>query len=120
MVTEFGKILKSIRLRNGQKQKDMAKLLHVSDSYLSHLENGRKNPTPEFLERLFNHYDVDEENIYNIESLVGKKDDYLIVNIAGLRRESKGLFLSFIANFNDLTDNQKKGIENIVLESRKK
>lgn len=48
----LGKNLKKIRLAKGLSQGDIAKRLNVDRSYISGLENGKRNPTLGSLERL--------------------------------------------------------------------
>lgn len=118
MNEEFGKVLKAIRIQHNEKQIDMAKKLNVSDSYLSLLEKGRRTPTEKFLNRLYESYNVSDDDIFNIENLVGIGKDYLIVNIGGLKKDSKELFLKFVAGFNYLSDEQKENLDNIILRKR--
>lgn len=47
----LGDTLKRTRLIYGYKAKDMSKLLNISPSYLSEIENNKKNPTLEILEK---------------------------------------------------------------------
>ena len=115
MSEEFGRVLKAIRIQYNEKQIDMAKKLEISDSYLSLVEKGKRIPTRKFLDKLYKTYNIDGDSVYSIEKLLGTGDDYLIVNIAGLKKESKELFLKFIASFNYLSDNQKEELSNIIL-----
>lgn len=43
MLTEFGKLLRIIRINSGDTSKDMAKKLNLSPSYLSAIESGKRN-----------------------------------------------------------------------------
>ena len=43
MITEFGKILRIIRINCGDSAKDMSEKLGISASYLSAIENGKRN-----------------------------------------------------------------------------
>ncbi len=53
-MNDFGETLKSIRKQCNLKQKDVAKAMTVSQSYISMLENGNAIPTPMFV-KLFAH-----------------------------------------------------------------
>ena len=44
-VIEFGKRIKKMRLAKGLSQTEVAKELGADKSFMSNLENGRKNPT---------------------------------------------------------------------------
>ena len=51
-MTELAKILKSIRLGNGQILKNMSDALNVTSSYLSAVENGKRPMPEEWIEKL--------------------------------------------------------------------
>lgn len=49
---QFGMRLKYLRQKKGWSQEDLALESHVNKNYISDLENGRRNPTLEIMERL--------------------------------------------------------------------
>lgn len=52
MSSPFSVFLKNIRLRNSQRQSEMAEILGYEQAYLSSIELGSKPPSQEFLNRL--------------------------------------------------------------------
>lgn len=58
--TPLGKELMKIRVDNNESQKDMAKKLNISTSYLSSIENGLKNPPSNCCEKIIKYYDLTE------------------------------------------------------------
>lgn len=54
-VTEFGKYLKEKRIEKSLSTRELAELSGVSQSYISHVESGRKTgvPSPEILNKLW-------------------------------------------------------------------
>ena len=44
--------MRALRERSGLSQEDLADLAHLHPTYLSGIENGRRNPTLDVLERL--------------------------------------------------------------------
>ena len=56
-----GTTIRRARLRAGLPLRHLAALLGVSASYLSHIENGRRVPSPRFLENVAGHLGLDPE-----------------------------------------------------------
>jgi len=54
----IGEALKMFRSIHGCKAKDLAKLLEISPSYLSEIENSRKSPSYDLLEKYSDVFDV--------------------------------------------------------------
>ena len=50
--------LKKIRLFHNIKQNELANKLEISNSYLSEIENGKKSPSFELLEKYSTHFDI--------------------------------------------------------------
>ena len=66
MLTQFGKLLRIIRINSGDSAKDMAKKLNLSPSYLSAIENGNRRIPSDMEQLLCEAYplsDVDKEKI---------------------------------------------------------
>ena len=66
MLTEFGKVLRIIRINTSENAGEMAKKLHISKSYLSSIENGTRNIPIDIEQRLYESYDLtlkDKEKI---------------------------------------------------------
>ena len=54
----IGEALKMFRTIHGYKAKELAKLLEISPSYLSEIENGKKTPSYDLLEKYSDVFDV--------------------------------------------------------------
>ena len=66
MITEFGRILRIIRINSGDSAKIMAEKLNMSASYLSTIENGKRNIPPEMETLLVKAYQLSDEDIDNL------------------------------------------------------
>lgn len=87
IVIEFGKLLKSLREKNGLSTHRLAELTGVSQSYISHLENGRKKnvPSPEILKKLSEALGV---SYFDLMALAGYySEDDLLEPIEDIQRE---------------------------------
>lgn len=54
----IGKVLKYVRIFNGMKAKDLAYELGISPTYLSEIENGKKTPAFDVLEKYSDYFKV--------------------------------------------------------------
>ena len=52
MSTPIGNYLRSLRMRAGLRQEELAELLGITPSFISSIEIGRKNPTQDFIDRI--------------------------------------------------------------------
>ncbi len=66
----IGDILKKTRAIYGYKAKEMSALLDISPSYLSEIENNKKKPSLELLEKYSKIYDI------KLSSLILMSEDY--------------------------------------------
>jgi len=64
----FGKVLKSLRTRNKMTQKQLADVLHVSESRIGMYERSRREPDFEMLEAIADYFNVD------MDFLTGRSD----------------------------------------------
>ena len=67
MVNEFGKILRKIRIDNGEILKDMADKLEMTSSYLSAIECGKRNIPNNLITKLQQLYNLDDEMVSKLE-----------------------------------------------------
>jgi len=99
-------ILKIIRAYNSENLKDMASKLKISISYLSLIENGKRNTPKWFLERLNRNYILEDE----IKQKLAKEfiKEIYMKNARGLQ-EISGIILDIEASFQEAFE---KGFKN--------
>jgi transcriptional regulator with XRE-family HTH domain len=59
MLSEYGKILRKIRIDNGELLNDMAEKLGVSPALLSYIENGKREIPCELTEKMITRYSLE-------------------------------------------------------------
>lgn len=69
---KFGDKIRNLRKRSGESIKSLAKDLEVNYTYLSHLENNKKVPSEEFIEKIAKKFNHDAEEL---KMLAGKIPD---------------------------------------------
>lgn len=71
----MGEALRLLRIFNGYKSKELAELLGISQSYVSELENDKKQPTMDVLERYAKVFGMKKSTLFLFaESLETEKD----------------------------------------------
>ncbi len=79
-MSDFGKNLKSIRIKKGQSQQAFSESLNVSRVYISDLERGKKLPHIHFIINLANEFNI------SIDWLLGRKCS--VLDTGGLSKET--------------------------------
>ena len=70
MLTEFGKILRIIRINSGDSSRAMAKKLNLSPSYLSAIENGKRNIPSDIEKLLCDAYPLSSTDVMKIRKTI--------------------------------------------------
>ena len=70
MITEFGKILRVIRVNRGINAREMSAVLNISPSYLSSIENGKRSIPDSLLVTLLSKYNLTELEIDQLNNAV--------------------------------------------------
>lgn len=70
----MGEALRLLRIFNGYKSAELAKKLELSQSYVSELENGKKQPTMEVLDKYAKVFEMKKSTLMLfVESLEGEE-----------------------------------------------
>ena len=72
---KFNEILKQTRISQGLSQKEVAKRLNISESGYAHWEQGRTEPSTEFLKKLCILLQVSADYLIGIENDDGSRID---------------------------------------------
>ena len=94
MVTQLGKILRIIRINTGDSMRDMAEKFDLSISYLSAIENGKRNVPNDFEEKIFNTYELSDKDKENVKNAIKETTSNIKVNITELSERKKKLIFA--------------------------
>lgn len=85
----MGEALRLLRIFNGYKSAELAELLEISQSYVSELENNKKQPTMEILERYAKVFEMKKSTLFlfaeSLEMDKNKLDRKQRVAVAGMK-----------------------------------
>lgn len=117
MVTQFGKFLRKIRIDNGELLKDMANTLDVTSSYLSAVENGKRNIPQEWASKIVEYYDLTDSQTVELDEAIALSQDEIILNTSDLDNSDKKFLAAFAREFTSLDETEKDQIKNIFLKN---
>ncbi len=85
----MGEALRLLRIFNGYKSAELAELLEISQSYVSELENNKKQPTMEILDRYAKVFEMKKSTLFlfaeSLETEKNKLDKKQRVAVAGMK-----------------------------------
>ncbi|MFC4799458.1 helix-turn-helix domain-containing protein [Neobacillus sp. GCM10023253] len=120
MLTLFGKFCRKLRIDNGELLKDMAAKLGVTSSYLSAVENGKRNVPQAWVETISNSYSLSTDERYELRQAVQDSQKVVKIDFEGLSSEDKNAILALAREFKGLDESDKKKIKNILLNNKKR
>lgn len=118
MLTEYGKFLKKLRIDNGELLKDMAQKLDVTVSYLSAVENGKREVPTKWLNIIKDEYDLGDKQYDDMKKAAYQSKKTISFDLSQKDAVDRNLALSFAREFHDLTTEEKADIMNILKRSR--
>lgn len=98
MVTQLGKILRIIRVNTGESMRVMAEKLNVSVSYLSAIENGKRNVPTNFGELVAGNYDLSAKDKKNLRDAIQDSTEKMKVNITELGEKKKRILYALTSD----------------------
>ena len=98
MLTEFGKVMRIIRINSGDSMRDMASKIGMSATYLSAIETGKRNIPENMEELLFSHYDFSEKDKRNIKEAIEKSTSRVKIDLTEMTEKKKKLIYSIKKN----------------------
>ncbi|MBO5478258.1 MAG: helix-turn-helix domain-containing protein [Clostridia bacterium] len=105
MVNEFGKLLRKIRIDNGEILKDMADKLEMTSSYLSAIECGKRNIPNNLIPRLEKIYNLDNRMVLELQEAKQKSISKIEINaLSEMSNQKRDLALEFARKFDNIDD----------------
>lgn len=111
MASDFGKMLRIQRIKNGEIMADMASKLGVSVAFLSKVENGIANPSEKVVNGVIEKYDLSENEKEQLKLFAQKN---VSINVSTLGLDRKKLTMYFAESVSKLNDKQIEQIEQIL------
>lgn len=114
MLTDFGKKCRMIRLDANENLGDMAERLGVKSSFLSAVENGKKNVPKGFCEKIKEKYEISNAGYKELLDAAENSRRQVKIQMDKLNSNDRNLVLSFARKFEELESKEKQEIMKIL------
>lgn len=105
MLSNYGKILRKIRIDNGELLIDMAEKLKVSPALLSYVENGKREIPQDFTAKIITCYELGEETADDLKKAEMLSRKTFRFNLQpGISTNKRETALLFARTFNKIDD----------------
>ncbi|MCT1904132.1 helix-turn-helix domain-containing protein [Oceanobacillus sojae] len=114
MLTSFGKFCRKLRIDNGELLKDMANKLGVTSSYLSAVENGKRNVPQSWVKKISSEYSLDLRQIKELKNATEESQFKSKLDLKDLNNNDKNLMTALARKINGMNDDEKVIIKNLL------
>ena len=115
--TKFGEYMRILRIKNHEVMGDIAKLLGVTLPFLSAVENGRKNVPSEWVEKIVEHYSLNEKEVSELLEAIEQSKTQMKLDLKSASVFQRTAALQFARSFEDMDEETAKKIMQL-LENR--
>ena len=110
MLTEFGKVLRKIRIDKQQLLKDMATALGVSSAYLSAVETGKRRIPKNWVDEISSIYKLDQDSRTELQRAADDSVTDITISLHNASMQRRDAVLSFARALDGLSDDDLKRI----------
>lgn len=110
MLTEFGKVLRKIRIDRQQLLRDMADKLGVSSAYLSAVETGKRRIPQDWVSKIASIYSLSCEEQADLQSAADNSVFDVTISLVNASEQKRNAVLSFARALDGLNDEDLKRI----------
>lgn len=120
MLTQFGKFCRKLRIDNGELLKEMANKLEVTSSYLSAVENGKRNVPRDWSNKITVLYSLDSNQQAQLQNAVQESKKEIKIDFSSFNNEDKQVMMALAREYKDLDEVYKETIKNILSSLNKR
>ncbi|MDQ1236708.1 transcriptional regulator with XRE-family HTH domain [Paenibacillus sp. SORGH_AS306] len=114
MLTQFGTFCRKLRIDNGELLKNMADKLEVTSSYLSAVETGKRNVPHDWIEKITNFYQLNDESKNQLKFAIENSVPSIKIDLRNTSNQDKNLVMAFAREFKELNEEKKTQILKIL------
>ena len=117
MLSNYGKILRKIRIDKGLTMAQMAKAVGITSAYLSTIERGKRNIPKSLTQNVINHYKLSNEQVAELQKAEYLSMDSFEIELSDVDLDKKTLVFTIAKNLKNMTCEQVAKINNIMEEN---
>lgn len=101
-ITDYGKLLRNLRMNSGELLKHMADKLGMSSSYLSAIENGKRSIPHYLTDKISKIYNLDRDSVRALRAAERKSIREITLNLESSDEETQDIAIAFAKKLNTL------------------
>ncbi|MBD9208780.1 MAG: helix-turn-helix transcriptional regulator [Eubacteriales bacterium] len=117
MLTEFGKLLRIIRINSGDSSREMARKLGFSPSYLSAIESGKRNIPTDMEKLLSKSYPLSQIDLEKLRTAMFASSDTVKINLTDFAEKKQRVIMAIAQD--DISDNVLDEISDLIFRHGK-
>lgn len=108
--TKYGEFMRVLRIKKHEVMGDVAKVLGVSIPFLSAVENGKKNVPTGWLEKISEHYGLNEDEKSELNEAVEQSKTQMKMDLTSAKLFQRSAALQFARSFDNIDEDTAKKI----------
>ena len=113
-LTQLGAFLRKLRIDRREYLRDMAAKLGVSMSFLSSVENGKKNMPSEWMTKIPPLYGLTDSQRAELDAAIAESEKGIGLKFNGLSPEEKRLSVAFARKIQELSPKEQKVLQGLL------
>lgn len=102
--TKYGEFVRLLRVKNHEVMGDMASLLKTTTSYMSAVENGKKNVPKGWSSIIAEHYKLNEEEIRELNNSIEESKTQMKINMQKTGTIQRRTAIQFARSFDGMDE----------------
>ena len=115
--TKFGEFMRVLRVMNHEVMGDIANLFGVSLPFLSAVENGKKNVPGEWVEKIIEHYSLNNDEVGELLESIEQSKTQMKLDLKSASFFQRSAALQFARSFENMDEETAKKIMELLENS---
>jgi len=114
--TSFGEFMRTLRVKNHEIMGDTANLLNCMISFVSSVENGKKNVPETWAPIIIDHYNLNDSQQKELYNAIEESKTQVKINLSSASGSQRKLAIQFQRSFEKLDDKTANAILELLRE----
>lgn len=119
MASKFGEYARQLRINEGDSLRKMAIKLNISAAFLSAMEVGKKQIPIEYVEKIKNIYNLNEQQTIELENSILESNEKVLVALEDMNQHQKDVTLMFARKIKTADEDLLKKLKEALLDEDK-
>ncbi|MBQ5988365.1 MAG: helix-turn-helix transcriptional regulator [Oscillospiraceae bacterium] len=115
--TKYGEFMRILRIKHHEVMGDLANVLGVSLPFLSAVENGKKNVSDEWINKIKQHYKLNDEEVTELSEAIEHSKTQMKLDLKSAAEFKRTAALQFARSFENMDEETAKKIMELLENS---